>query len=343
MANALSSSRHNNAMPRRTSANAMNAQYSYAATGPKPNDIFDRGVSSLQGYGKDVLSGKIAREGLTRMLDIGDRALAGDSRAGQDFINEFGIAGTIGGVGAKTADLIKQKMAQEMKSADMPREDIWNKTGWFEGVDGKWRFEIDDSKAVMKPSGLKEFNEGISQTQGSMMKHDELSSAYPDSNWIGYSKGADSGASYDPFADRIYLPQGAGDPSMFPEMRDLSVKSPALHELQHAIQGREGFARGGAPEGPYQGSELNDLIQKKYIQIKDIPGNFGETEQALRSHARMLVNSEEGRYQAYKSLAGETEARTVQTRMNLTPDERQTRPFWEDYDVPEADQIVRYK
>jgi hypothetical protein len=44
----------------------------------------------------------------------------------------------------------------------------------------------------------------------------------------------------------------------------------------------------------------------------------------------------------YRSLAGEAEARAVQARMNLTPEQRAARPPWLDYDVPENQQIVRF-
>ena len=43
----------------------------------------------------------------------------------------------------------------------------------------------------------------------------------------------------------------------------------------------------------------------------------------------------------YRRLAGEVEARAVQARMNLNPEQRQARPPWQDYDVPEENQIVR--
>lgn len=44
----------------------------------------------------------------------------------------------------------------------------------------------------------------------------------------------------------------------------------------------------------------------------------------------------------YKSVAGEAEARLVQSRRDLTPEERRSRPPWLDYDIPEKDQIVRF-
>ena len=45
---------------------------------------------------------------------------------------------------------------------------------------------------------------------------------------------------------------------------------------------------------------------------------------------------------AYNKIAGEVEARAVEKRSRLTPEQRRARAPWLDYDVPEANQIVRY-
>ena len=50
---------------------------------------------------------------------------------------------------------------------------------------------------------------------------------------------------------------------------------------------------------------------------------------------------EEKLYDAYRKLAGEAEARNVQTRMDFTPAQRQAQPPWETLDVPEEDLLVR--
>jgi hypothetical protein len=44
----------------------------------------------------------------------------------------------------------------------------------------------------------------------------------------------------------------------------------------------------------------------------------------------------------YRRSAGEAEARAVQARRDLTPEQRRADPPWNYYDVPEADQIVRF-
>ena len=40
-----------------------------------------------------------------------------------------------------------------MQNEGADPEAIRQETGWFQGYDGKWRFEIDDSKAVFRKGG----------------------------------------------------------------------------------------------------------------------------------------------------------------------------------------------
>ena len=80
-----------------------------------------------------------------------------------------------------------------------------------------------------------------------------------------------------------------------------------VHELQHAIQLFEGFAKGGNPTDPV----------RPYNSKTDTP--IGQ----------------------YYKFAGEVEARNVQQRLTMTPEERAATPPWETEDVPEDRQIVR--
>ena len=53
--------------------------------------------------------------------------------------------GIFAGIKAKQADLIKMEAAKELQKRGIPRREIWEQTGWFEDIDGGWKFEIDDS------------------------------------------------------------------------------------------------------------------------------------------------------------------------------------------------------
>jgi hypothetical protein len=84
----------------------------------------------------------------------------GDSGAEQlmEFITSFLSPGPkikgpksdlFAGKRAKNADLKLLDDAKEMAKAGADRKMIWDATGWFQGPDKKWRFEIDDSKVVL--------------------------------------------------------------------------------------------------------------------------------------------------------------------------------------------------
>jgi len=45
----------------------------------------------------------------------------------------------------------------------------------------------------------------------------------------------------------------------------------------------------------------------------------------------------------YERIAGEAEARNVQTRLDWTPEQRRETPPWASLDVPEDELIYRYK
>ena len=52
---------------------------------------------------------------------------------------------SFGGRNANRADLEALDRAQDMERRGVAADTIFRETGWFQGADGKWRFEIDDS------------------------------------------------------------------------------------------------------------------------------------------------------------------------------------------------------
>ena len=54
------------------------------------------------------------------------------------------------GVGSATADKTLLERAEEMEKRGQTSEEIRQRTGWFRGYDGKWRYEVDDSTAKLK-------------------------------------------------------------------------------------------------------------------------------------------------------------------------------------------------
>ena len=137
--------------------------------------------------------------------------------------------------------------------------------GWFMGVDGQPRYEISDHKAsvdkgftkpiVKKMMGLMENNgrQSVGVPLNKFLKHDSLFNAYPDiaeSKMYLWAPGndflGDTAAGYSPPIDG----HPAGNVHLNLEHildtdRNETVRS-ALHEVQHAIQQKEGFALGAS-------------------------------------------------------------------------------------------------
>ena len=318
--------------------------------------------------------------------------------------------GIFAGVKAKGADLKQMEAAQELANRGVSRDEIWNKTGWFEDVDGKWKFEIDDSGARAKPSSEWGFLQRTNNSNGKdisgnlsdFIEHDALAENYGGL----FSKGDFgqqeatmtlkkdlNGGSFDSAANivtvgdnPVYNGRGGADRA--------ANKSVALHELQHAIQEREGFASGGnlgTAEIPYSVreplykdatklSEISLEATKKNRSILDMANaallgdsgkvseikkmlNPDEVKEALSIYReakavadtnKIRLGSINGMSEAlikqadsmdsfyrYERLAGEAEARNVQTRLDYTPEQRRATPPWETLDVPEDELIIR--
>jgi hypothetical protein len=188
---------------------------------------------------------------------------------------------TFAGVGAKTADLAAKAKAETLEAKGVDPRQIWGETGWFRAPwDKKWRWEIADSDAAMKLDYVArdpfqrvyEQNSKMNyQRVKDTMYHNDLFSAYPDIAPIRLRPEANSKASYMPAADGLPEFIGVG--------RDWdTLLSNTLHETQHAIQQREGWARGGSPDefGQQKDAELarDALSWAREIQSKrkQMPG-----------------------------------------------------------------------
>lgn len=126
------------------------------------NSLSDAAINAGQGLlevaGVAAPAAGVAYRGAGATADDIGRALtdvyAGVSGpAGQFAADESGM---FAGILAKNADLDALDVAKNMANSGASRDDIWKQTGWFQGVDGKWRFEIDDSaRSVNIPAAAK--------------------------------------------------------------------------------------------------------------------------------------------------------------------------------------------
>lgn len=65
---------------------------------------------------------------------------------------------TAAGIGARTADSAALRRAEALEKSGTDNETIRKETGWYRGMDGQWRFEIDDSGAAFSRSGEAQYS-----------------------------------------------------------------------------------------------------------------------------------------------------------------------------------------
>jgi hypothetical protein len=106
-------------------------------------------------------------------------------------------------------------------------------------------------------------------------------------------------------------------------------KSVMLHELQHVVQQREGFSSGGSAEAisrdPVSFANPEWVDYAKTLPAYAAKATDAERQEFLRSFVQMRLGSPAD---AYRNLAGEAEARLVQSRMNMTPAQRAAQFPW---------------
>ena len=255
-----------------------------------------------------------------------------------------GLVGMFAGRGAKTANLAELARAEEMAKAGVPDPQIWRETGWtLDTPDRVPRFEIPDIGATSQYTHLPEI--GSSRISERAIEHPELFGAYPDTQGItqlGLRESQPTG-SMDSLGG--YLTAKA------PNVEEL--KGVGLHELQHAIQQREGFARGGSPEmfksspeslqglhtyddmahaeqiinmAKQYGKTVDEFMQNPPRWVTDkqvaIAKNFENRPAQDLQYAKNYIIEKTDPREAYTRLAGEAEARLTQARMNMTPEQR---------------------
>ncbi|WP_418830844.1 LPD23 domain-containing protein, partial [Ruminococcus sp.] len=222
----------------------------------------------------------------------------------------------LAGEKAKTRDPETLDKAKRLSAfGETPRQ-IWKETGWVKGQEGKWRFELDDSKMKFRKKDgkiadvlrISELNfqymtEGLSNAESEefwllrraassgelsaplsdVISYNLLFEAYPalkdvlvKSDYHAVGMGK---AAYDSGTKTIYLS---------PQANGAKLRQTLLHEIQHAVQDEEGFASGSSPDYWRERSGIS-------------------AQEAER---------------LYRNTAGEIEARDVENRADLTEEER---------------------
>lgn len=216
----------------------------------------------------------------------------------------------------KRADAILAKTGPELSRQASIEMSL--KTGVTIGSDNLPRYEIPNHRTFIKgiPPGTKEdalLSPNPGSTVGDILHHPELFKAYPDLEKIPLYPLSKE------YKDRpgvagVFNDQGI----QLAPMKEDKLRDTLLHELQHGIQRREGFARGG----------------DRMDYMPDLQTRYSMSDNQYNA-AVSKAN------ETYLNLAGETEARNVVTRRNLTLLQR-ARILPEDTeDVSRARQVIK--
>ena len=276
-----------------------------------------------------------------------------NSHSMQNSKNDADIGGfSVGGINAKTADVGRLADAERMEQGGAGSETVRRETGWYRGYDGKWRFEIDDSK--MRFINHREESRRTWKLD-ELIRHDALFAAYPelrDYTVLNFGISDDVEAAFYPGLNRITLD---------PRLSRAEKRAALIHEIQHAIQLIEGFTAGATTD--YWRGSLK-TAEEKQLELRlrdfDAPDIFFEADMrkllegtpaaerdaaqtALEKHygeapvreyvdlynrlRDLRAEREQDAERAYRNTAGEIEAVDVANRLGLSERQRaETRP-----------------
>ena len=244
--------------------------------------------------------------GSERSINLGD--LTTDSNRALSIPNIQELLGIVkngntlnqmAGENAKTAALDKLEQAKAM-AEDSSSEEIYKATGWFKGQDGKWRFEIPDNLEAITLDKL--LNDKRAKL-GEIYDNPQLFEAYPDLKDVPVRiEEIEKGFNGFAYADAITISASLKN--------DNEAKSILVHEIQHLIQKREGFARGGGPKtAREQIREEQRILDRQF-------GSFSEDEKAYLVYQDMWMDATLIEFDDKKAARASAEIEKLEKRIS---------------------------
>ena len=268
-------------------------------------DCFGQAASQYHAEAVNAIDGR-SSEAPTQETQRPSSAIRKETSAASDWKTGPPARFSYAGRNANSANLESLREAQEMQAAGADMESIRKATGWHEGMDGKWRWEIDDSKMEYHRAGDALFGRNhpeyaeqqrleqkmlygeltdteqarlraLTETWGrernrlservergnarleDILDHEELFRAYPQLRHVRVvfdetPKGVLG--SFSAEGNQITISE---------ELRD-APQDVLIHEIQHAIQNAEGFAKGSNRQYWEEKLTNGDEIQSKGFQ-----------------------------------------------------------------------------
>lgn len=323
-----------------------------------------RRTQQLQGLGKSIQQGLLnIEQSDKRYQDLYSKAFADpknpfkitDKKALSQ-LAEMTQGGLLGmaevgmfvGAGSKAFDKAMAFTASKLEKKGVSPQEIWKETGTVRGPDGQWRQEISDKEAFIKGNkpfedvimgaydrGVLETGDQLYKTNvGDVMYHSPLKEAYPELMDIETQmmrKGSNARGSLG--TDK------ASNEQILSVKKDLlpeEARSTMLHELQHAVQEKEGFGVGGNVDTM---ARLRSTVYDKIADLNSQMGSYVKAmdastdplekaalkqqyDAAIEERMKLVPFAQLEPMDAYRSLIGEAEARLTQNRRDLNSAQR---------------------
>ena len=298
-------------------------------------------------------------------FDEGVNPDAKDSPLDRMFMGKKGAA-NLDKADEATTRLDNLNVAREMETGGKDAKAIKLATGWERGADGKWRYETEDAKVnraaklynletresypIAKSIEIGRVDDNSTIRLTDLVKDDELFKAYPEMEeyFVSFEKmdaGTEGSHSFEEKMIRI-------------NKDDIhSLESTLVHEIQHAVQSIEGFAKGGSTSS--SNGLIQEVLKTLHVDSENAAPSLSEVIGAIengyitRSQHEELVKIAQSHgyddaveyvrslspYSYYRRLAGEVESRNVEERLGMSPEERRNKLAEETEDVRRKDQI----
>jgi hypothetical protein len=283
-------------------------------------------IAAAPALGAAAVEGTSLTAALTGNHELAD--LSNMARAGQRGLQSLTARRDldVGRQGVQNKELFgneRDQLAAAMRMARRGEQDmemIRQKTGWSpvpnkEGAKTQWAMEIPDDQARIvtnAPDGL----------LSNQLRHPQLFDHYPEAAFIKRSANPDLDQARGwASADGQRMQYNPLHPEM---MTERDQRGNVVHELQHWIQQKEGWPRGGNPKSPnvqdMANSRMEDMFASGHLKY-DMP-----VTDLMKVQDKLAKD-------AYYNLAGEAQARSAAKRLDMTPAQRRAaNPMTSSYD-----------
>jgi len=162
--------------------------------------------------------------------------------------------------------LKKINEAEDLFAQGLKNREVFNQTGVFKGADGQLRFEIDDRNSRVMDA----VPAGTELKLGEYLEHPDLYALFPSlkNTPIKFKNKLDmegnAAGSFSPSSKTITL--AIDDPE--------KMRSVLMHEVQHAVQDKEGFSGGSNPAYNYSIDQKNKFITNLFSTTKAQKGKY---------------------------------------------------------------------